>query len=84
MVRVYSGTLLVIVGIAALIELRVHEPYLYPLIRQHHVVRLEIGGWDGLWFGFARLGAWAVVLIGALLFMTGLIAGARRRSPAVS
>lgn len=82
--RLYGGVVLATIGTAVLIELHAHESDAYPLIRHHHVVRLEIGGWGGYAFGLAKLAAWALILVGALLFTAGLIARARRSSPAVS
>jgi hypothetical protein len=84
MARVYGGAALTLVGIAVLIELHIHESYLYPLVRHHRVVRLEVGGWGGLGYGLAKIGAWTLVLVGALLFVSGMAAHARRRGLAVS
>ena len=82
--RAYSGAVLMLAGIAVLIELHVHESYLYPLIRHHRVLRLEVGGWGGPGYGLAKIGAWTLVLVGALLLMAGLAAYVRRRGHAVS
>jgi len=84
MVRLCGGVVLLVAGAAALAELRAHESYLYPLIRHHRVVRLEVGGWTGPLHSLAWLAAWALVCAGALLFVIGMGAWARRRRAAAA
>jgi uncharacterized membrane protein HdeD (DUF308 family) len=72
--RVYGGALIVIVGIAAFIEACSHRP----------VAAVTFGFWDSRYdkppsglsqtvYDLLRIGAWALVILGALTVILGLI-----------
>lgn len=77
-----GGAILVIGGIAAFIEAGSHHP------EAHHALPSDFGGanvlgrltltspaagWSQTAYDLVRIGAWALVIVGALLVVTGLI-----------
>jgi hypothetical protein len=80
--RVFGGAVLVIAGIAAFIEAHSHAP------RPEKVCGLAEGcvssaasGLSQTAYDLLRIGGWALVIIGGLLVVTGLIRYWRAQSP---
>jgi hypothetical protein len=80
--RIYGGALIVIAGIAALIVTANHYP------EAHHTPPLDLSGenvlgtltltshrsaWSQTAYDLARIGGWALVILGALIVIVGLI-----------
>jgi hypothetical protein len=88
--RVFGGAALVIAGIAAFIEAHSHKPPVPPPDRVYqdsegvHEVSVAVPatGLSHTAYDLLRIGAWALVIVGALLIVTGLID--RWRRPAES
>ena len=86
--RVFGGAALVVAGIAAFIEAHTHKP-VGGILEQYvrggptEVIR-PASGLSPTAYDLLRIGAWALVIFGALLIVVGLIAywGAQRRSDA--
>ena len=85
MVRVYVGALLIVAGIAAFIEAHSHQPRWGYAGTTPAQIRSE-ARWEGpqIHFGLTettydllRIGAWALLLLGALTVILGLIRYAR-------
>jgi hypothetical protein len=70
MVRIFGGAALVIAGIAGFIVSSSNKPVLYRPCEPDC-------GWSHSAFDIVRIGAWALVIVGALLVLVGLIAYAR-------
>jgi uncharacterized membrane protein HdeD (DUF308 family) len=82
--RVFGGAALVIAGIAAFIEAHTHRPVAAfnptPVVTRE-LERVEVGsglarpasGLSQTAYGLLRIGAWALVIVGALLIVVGLI-----------
>jgi hypothetical protein len=68
--QVFIGAVLVIAGIAAFIEAHTHRPFVEGegFAREHEASHLSHGAYDLL-----RIGGWALVIVGGLLVVTGLI-----------
>jgi hypothetical protein len=92
--RVFGGAALVIAGIAAFIEAHAHRPVAAfnptPVVTRQ-LERVEVGsglarpasGLSQTPYDLLRIGAWALVIVGALLVIVGLIGywGAQRGTP---
>jgi hypothetical protein len=86
MVRVFGGTAFVIAGVAAVIEAHGHRPETFA--RGDNIYRVretatKVPAHRGLSndaSDLLRIGAWALVIFGALLVGAGLIAYARRNA----
>jgi hypothetical protein len=68
--QVFVGAVLVIAGIAALIEAHSHRP-IGPLERAYGIETRS--GRSQTAYDLLRIGAWTLVLVGALLVVMGLI-----------
>jgi uncharacterized membrane protein HdeD (DUF308 family) len=79
--RIYGGAIMVIAGIAGLIEAHSNRPavtpppYAYKDARGIHEVdvAVPIGGLSQTAYDLLRIGAWALVILGALTVIVGLI-----------
>jgi hypothetical protein len=90
--RVFGGAALVVAGIAAFIEAHGHKPLVAPPERVYqnsegvHEVSVAVPatGLSHTAYDLLRIGAWALVIFGALLVIVGLIGywGAQRDSRA--
>ena len=70
--RVFGGAALVVAGIAAFIEAHSHKPF--PRAGSSYLERVEhSGALSQTAYDLLRIGAWALVIVGALLVVTGLI-----------
>jgi hypothetical protein len=83
--RAFLGAALVVAGIAAFIEAHSHRPesnYLCPEGHEPCIIseglkvhlRLATRGLSGNAYDLLRIGAWALVIFGAVLIVAGLIA----------
>jgi peptidoglycan/LPS O-acetylase OafA/YrhL len=90
--RVFGGAAVVIAGIAAFIEAHTHRPVTTPLadrVVARRAAELGLGLHTGLSrtaYDLLRIGAWALVIVGGLTVMVGLIGywGVQRRTPGES
>jgi hypothetical protein len=79
MLRVFSGAALIIAGIVAFIEAHSHRPIPAELPPKNLSPYVGVGGLrpaSGLSqtaYDLLRIGGWALVIVGALLVVTGLI-----------
>jgi hypothetical protein len=83
MFKVFAGAVLVIAGIAAFIEAHANHPipaYSLPSdpiqreqAEQLGAVAKPASGLDPTAYDLLRIGAWALVIVGGLLVITGLI-----------
>jgi hypothetical protein len=86
--RVFGGAVLAIVGIAAFIEAGSHAPGVECLREvtepgDHTCLQSQATGLSHTAYDLLRIGAWALVIIGALLVVVGLIGyRARVKRPA--
>ena len=88
MVRIFGGAIMVVAGIAAFIEAHSHHPVAeVTLSSVPRIARAESAagvtprppsGWSTTTYDVVRIGGWALVIVGVLLVMVGLIAYARR------
>jgi hypothetical protein len=87
--RVFGGAALVVAGIAAFIEAHTHRPesnYLCPeghepcIIGEGQRVHLHLAtrGLSQTPYDLLRIGAWALMIVGALLIVVGLMDHWRR------
>jgi hypothetical protein len=91
MVRVFGGAVMVVAGIAAFIEAHSHAPTARLECPNGRGVRTDCTedqwvfvphGMSHTVYDLLRIGGWALVIIGALLVIVGLIAYARSAAPA--
>jgi hypothetical protein len=80
--RVFGGAALVAAGIAAFIEAHSHRPHARLDLNGYQVlgrITLTSPGseWSQTAYDLVRIGAWALVIFGALLVAVGLIGYAR-------
>lgn len=86
--RAFGGAILVIAGIAAFIEAGSHAPGVECLREvtepgDHTCLQSQATGLSHTAYDLLRIGAWALVIIGALLVIVGLIGyWARAKHPA--
>jgi hypothetical protein len=85
--RVFGGAALVIAGVAAFIEAHSHRPLREcPGGRESCYAGMSVHvGLSQTPYDVLRIGAWAIVIVGALLIVVGLVGywGAQRRAPGV-
>jgi uncharacterized membrane protein HdeD (DUF308 family) len=92
MVRVFGGAALVVAGIAAFIEAHSHRPVPAHVLRTDAVgIKYPPQGPPHPAYGLSRtaydllrIGAWALVIVGALSIVVGLIGYYRRPTGAVA
>ena len=89
MVRAFSGAVLIIAGIVGFIEAHSHRPVEGTRFGGDAIQRLQLeragvhvfntpaSGLSPTNYDLLRIGAWALVIVGALLVVVGLIAYAR-------
>jgi uncharacterized membrane protein HdeD (DUF308 family) len=78
--RVYGGAVLLIVGIAALIEEKAHQPATEYVGTQGQIAQQMTEGRPGVHVGLSKtaddllsIGAWALVILGVLTVVLGLL-----------
>jgi hypothetical protein len=76
--RVFAGAARMVAGIAAFIEASSHHATArtvneYGLEGQHITVQHAASGLSQTAYDLLRIGAWALVIVGALVIVTGLI-----------
>jgi uncharacterized membrane protein HdeD (DUF308 family) len=80
--QIYGGAILVIAGIAALIEAYSHKPAMAPAFPRIYTsaggtdeitVAVPSGGLSQTAYDLLRIGAWALVILGAVTLVLGLI-----------
>jgi hypothetical protein len=82
MVRAFIGAIMVVGGIAAFIETGSHAPGSECVDEisepgNHTCLKNAITGWSHNAYDLVRIGGWALIIIGALLIVFGLIAYVR-------
>jgi hypothetical protein len=71
MLRVYAGAIPIIAGIAGFIEAHRHVPV--PAHRPGIGLITPASGWSPTAYDLVRIGAWALVIVGVLTVILGLI-----------
>jgi hypothetical protein len=78
--RIFGGAALVVAGIAAFVEAQSHRPMVRPAARSFRQAEEEVAaprmihvGLSTTAYDILRVGAWALVIVGALLSIVGLI-----------
>jgi uncharacterized membrane protein HdeD (DUF308 family) len=79
--RVYGGAVAVLAGIAALIEAYSHSPepplvptnFKGPNVLGVLELRSSTSGWSQTAYDLARIGGWALIVLGAVTLIMGLI-----------